>query len=133
MFASELERVWEASWLYAGPSAAVREAGDYFRFELADWSLVIVRGEDGRVHALHNTCRHRGMPLCSDAAGHTRRWICPYHQWTYALDGRLLACGGMERDLDRDDFALHRAAEPPGPAARWLLEKLGTACDGKKG
>ena len=65
--ASELERVWEASWLYAGPSAAVREAGDYFRFELADWSLVIVRGEDGRVHALHNTCRHRGMPFCSDA------------------------------------------------------------------
>ena len=68
-------------------------------------SVIVARGEDGELRALHNTCRHRGMPVCPDAEGHARRWVCPYHQWSYALDGRLLGCGGEELDADRTDCA----------------------------
>ena len=70
---------------------------------------MVVRAEDGNLHALHNTCRHRGMRVCEQAAGNARRWICPYHQWSYALDGRLLGAGGVERELDLSDHDLLRA------------------------
>jgi Rieske 2Fe-2S family protein len=98
--AAELEAIWRRSWLFAGPSAAAPAPGDFFRFDLGDDSIVVVRLEDGTVAAVHNTCRHRGMPVCPEPAGNARRWVCPYHQWSYALDGRLLGAGGSERELD---------------------------------
>jgi Rieske 2Fe-2S family protein len=73
-------------------------------------SVIIVRGEDGELHGPHNTCRHRGMPICPQPSGHARRWVCPYHQWSYGLDGRLLGCSGEQADVDRDAYGLHRAA-----------------------
>ena len=86
--AHELDAIWRASWLFAGVSAQAREPGDFFAFELGDDSIIVVRDDDGELHALHNTCRHRGMPVCAEHAGSARRWVCPYHQWSYALDGR---------------------------------------------
>lgn len=98
--ARELDAIWRRSWLLAGVSAQAQEPGDFFSFALGDDSLIVVRGQDGSLHALHNTCRHRGMRVCDQAAGRAARWVCPYHQWSYALDGRLLGAGGMERELD---------------------------------
>jgi Rieske 2Fe-2S family protein len=110
IYRCELETIWRSSWLFAGASAQAAAPGDFFVFALEDDSIIIVRDEAGRLHALHNTCRHRGMVLCADPAGHTRRWVCPYHQWSYALDGSLLGCGGMEDQLDRSSYGLHSAA-----------------------
>jgi nitrite reductase/ring-hydroxylating ferredoxin subunit len=109
--AHELDTIWRASWLFGGPSAQVRLPGDFFRLDMvAGDSVIIVRGEDGELHGLHNTCRHRGMPICPQPSGHARRWVCPYHQWSYGLDGRLLGCSGEQADVDRDAYGLHRAA-----------------------
>ena len=85
--------------------------GDFFTFDVDTDSLVVVRGDDGHLNALHNTCRHRGMRVCQAEAGRVRAFVCPYHQWTYGRNGDLLACSGMDRDgdLDRRDFGLHRA------------------------
>jgi Rieske 2Fe-2S family protein len=70
----ELDTIWRASWLFAGVSAQAREPGDFFCLELAAGdSVILVRGEDGELRALHNTCRHRGMPVCAQDAGHGRR------------------------------------------------------------
>lgn len=98
--AHELDAIWRRSWLLAGVSAQAPEPGDFFSFELGDDSLIVARGQDGVLHALHNTCRHRGMRVCHEAAGQAKHWVCPYHQWSYSLDGRLLGAGGMERELD---------------------------------
>jgi Rieske 2Fe-2S family protein len=106
----ELEAVWRASWLFAGVSARASEPGEYFLFALGDDSMIIVRDGGGRLHALHNTCRHRGMPVCAEPSGRARGWVCPYHQWSYALDGALLGCGGAQDDLDRSQHGLRRAA-----------------------
>ena len=105
----ELEAIWRSSWLYAGVSAQAAAPGDYFRIEVGEDSIVVVRDHDGALHALHNTCRHRGTPVCSERSGHVRRWVCPYHQWSYDLDGVLLGAGGMEAELDRSEYGLHRA------------------------
>src|ERR1700694_11368 len=83
----ELERIWRRSWLFAGHGCEARHPGDYFVFDLDDDSIIVIRGEDGRVRAMHNTCRHRGTRVCQAESGHVRRLVCPYHQWSYDLKG----------------------------------------------
>jgi glycine betaine catabolism A len=97
-------------WLYACTAAHVKEAGDYFVFELANNSIIIVRGRDGEVRAFWNSCRHRGAKVCLDQKGHTPRLMCPYHQWTYGLDGKLLAARNMAEDFAKSDHGLNPVA-----------------------
>src|SRR5262245_15294725 len=112
----DLERIWRRGWLFAGHTCQINRPGDYFVFDLDTDSIIVIRGDDDRIVALHNTCRHRGMKVCQAESGHVARIVCPYHQWSYARNGELVACGGMDRDggLDRPGFGLHRA---PG---RWV-------------
>jgi Rieske 2Fe-2S family protein len=98
----DLERVWRRGWLFAGHACEVKHPGDYFVFDIDADSLVVIRDDDGRLRALHNTCRHRGMRLCRESAGRVTRIVCPYHQWSYARSGELVACGGMDGDGDLD-------------------------------
>ena len=86
-------------WLYACTVAHVKNPGDFFVFELARNSILIVRGRDNEVRAFWNSCRHRGSKICVEQRGRVPRLICPYHQWTYALDGALLAARGMAEDF----------------------------------
>jgi glycine betaine monooxygenase A len=109
IYEHELEAIWRRSWLFAGFSIQAHEPGRFFCFELADDSLVLVRDPSGVLHALHNTCRHRGMRICALPSGSAKPWVCPYHQWSYALDGTLLGAGGMERELDLSGHDLRRA------------------------
>jgi glycine betaine catabolism A len=107
----DLERIWRRGWLFAGHTCQVKRPGDYFVFDVDADSVVVIRGDDEQLHALHNTCRHRGMRVCQEDAGHVTRIVCPYHQWSYGRDGALMACGGMDKDgdLERRDYGLHRA------------------------
>jgi Rieske 2Fe-2S family protein len=107
--AVELDAIWRRSWLFAGVSADAAGAGDLFRFDVGDDSMIVVRDDTGTLHALHNTCRHRGMPVCAERSGRARGWLCPYHQWSYALDGTLLGCGGAGDEVERSDLGLRRA------------------------
>jgi len=109
IYEAEMEQIWRRSWLFAGFSIEARQAGRFFRFDLGDDSIIIVRDENGQLHGLHNTCRHRGMQVCDVASGSAKRWVCPYHQWSYALDGSLLGCGGMEGEIDVTQYGLRTA------------------------
>ena len=83
-FAFDTEVMLKSVWLYACTVAHVKQPGDYFVFDVAHNSIIIVRGRDGEIRAFWNSCRHRGARICEEQRGRGPRIICPYHQWTYA-------------------------------------------------
>jgi len=87
--AREQDRLWPAVWNLVGPTSDVAEAGDYLVFNLGVESVLVVRGDDGRLRAFHNVCQHRGRRLREAGSGHASSFQCPYHLWTYERDGRL--------------------------------------------
>ena len=89
--ALEREHVWLKSWLMAGHVSELSEPGAYKLFERLGRSVIISRGKDEMIRAFHNSCRHRNSAIVLEAKGKTGRFVCPYHGWTYAHDGRLLA------------------------------------------
>jgi Rieske 2Fe-2S family protein len=93
-------------WLYACTVAHVKLPGDWFLFEIAHNSVIIVRGRDGEIRAFHNSCRHRGARVCGTQTGNAARLMCPYHMWTYGLDGRLLAARSMPDGFDKKEHGL---------------------------
>jgi len=91
----EMERVFRKTWMVAARESDVARPGDCFPVDELGESLLLVRSEDGTVRTFHNTCRHRGTRLVSRKCA-APRITCPYHGWTYALDGRLLGVPKME-------------------------------------
>jgi glycine betaine catabolism A len=109
-FQFDTEVMLKSVWLYACTVAHVKKPGDYFLFEQGSDSILIVRGKDREVRAFWNSCRHRGSKICLDQRGHVPRLICPYHQWTYGLDGALLAARSMADDFAKQDHGLSPVA-----------------------
>lgn len=106
VYRADIQAVWRQGWLFAGHSCEIPKAGDYFTLQVDTDPIVVVRGDDGAIRAFHNVCRHRGSIVCTDEAGHAGRLVCPYHQWAYGLDGRLIACRGMQEDIDKSKLGL---------------------------
>jgi len=102
----DLTRIWRTGWLFVGHACEIPRAGDYLRVDIDADSILVIRGDAGAVHAVHNVCRHRGSQLCDEPGGHVAKLVCPYHQWAYGWDGRLLAWRGMQSDLKKEDFSL---------------------------
>lgn len=104
----ELAAIWQESWVYACHGSEIPDAGDFRVIPLAGQSVIVLRDRAGAVRAFHNTCRHRGSVLCTAEAGHLARPVltCPYHAWSYGLDGRLIATGHM-REVPGFDRAAH--------------------------
>ena len=112
-FARERDRIFSRHWLYACREDDVPEPGSYFVRDLPHIpaSVVITRGEDSRIRAFHNVCRHRGNRL-ADGQGRSRRLACNYHGWTYASDGRLVGVPDEDQfvGLDRSKCGLRPLA-----------------------
>ena len=109
-YRAELARFYFERWICAGRADQIPRAGDYFTRTLGDESLIVTRDGSGAVHALFNVCRHRGTRLCEQPEGHfVDRIQCPYHNWTYDLEGRLLAAPHMPPGFCKDEYPLHRA------------------------
>jgi Rieske 2Fe-2S family protein len=106
IYQADLQAFWRKGWLFAGHSCQIPNPGDYFTYDVDSDSVIIVRGDDGQVRAFHNVCRHRGSLVCPQPEGHVHRFICPYHQWTYGRDGRLLVWRGMQDGLDKSQLGL---------------------------
>jgi Rieske 2Fe-2S family protein len=112
IFARERERIFAGSWNYVAREERVARAGDFALAEVAGESLIVTRDPSGRVRAFFNVCRHRGTRLCTEPAGRFAGSIrCPYHAWTYALDGSLTAARNMAEvpGFSRADYPLHEA------------------------
>ena len=100
IFREDVHQVFLANWLFAGHANAIPKPGDYFLFELADESFIVIRDERMHIHALANVCRHRGSRICMEGQGNARSLVCPYHQWVYRPDGSLVKARLMPPDFD---------------------------------
>lgn len=151
-FRRDLETIWYRHWVHVCRSDDLARPRAFRLARIGDQEILILRGEDGTLRAFHNTCRHRGAALKSEEAGQLagRLIVCPYHAWSYALDGRLVRGPGQScpEDFDKAEHGLYPvavaqwrgfvfvnlAAEPGAPVdgfdsdpdalASWPLERL---------
>jgi Rieske 2Fe-2S family protein len=109
VLAEEEEKIFSKRWLLVGHQSQIPAAGDYFVQETAGESLIIARDRSEVVRGFYNVCRHRGTRLCEDSGGHSSTIQCPYHAWTYGLDGRLIGSPHMDEvpGFDRSHYSLH--------------------------
>lgn len=91
----EIEQVFEKEWVCVGHASQLQKPGDYLTFRIVDKPILVVRGRDGGLRAFANVCRHRGTVIARDS-GNRRTFTCPYHAWTYDLDGCLQAAPFMD-------------------------------------
>ncbi len=106
VFEAEIARIWRRHWLYAGHDCQIPKAGDWVTWALGHDQVVLVRGADLIARAFHNTCRHRGARICNAERGHGRALVCPYHAWTYDLDGRLKTATEREFGVKASELGL---------------------------
>lgn len=107
LFQIDMQEIFGKEWLIAGMTCEIPTKGNYITLQIGDNPILVVRGTEGKVHAFHNVCRHRGSRLCVSDKGKVAKLVCPYHQWTYELDGRLLFAGTeMGADFNMADFNL---------------------------
>ena len=90
IFAAEMTAITLPSWHCVCHDTEIPEPGDFVKFDILDQSVLVVRGDDGQIHAYHNVCQHRGTRLIHERRGRIRQAIvCPYHAWAYTFDGSL--------------------------------------------
>ena len=104
-FEFEKEAIFFREWLCVGREAWIREPGEYFTASHVGEPVIVVRHSDGQVKALSAVCQHRAM-LVAEGHGKTRSFLCPYHHWAYALDGRLIGAPAMDRACDFDKSSI---------------------------
>src|SRR4051812_37904135 len=109
LFEEESEKIFARHWVLVGHQSEVAKAGDYFVRDVAGESLIIVRDKSEEVRGFYNVCRHRGTRLCEEERGHGAAIQCPYHAWTYGLDGRLIGAPHMDevKGFKREQYSLH--------------------------
>lgn len=112
----EVKRLFAREWHCVGRVEEIARPGQFMTYRLADEPLVITHGEDGRVRALSNVCRHRGT-LIAKGPGQGPRLVCPYHAWSYHLDGRLAAAPRLPA---RPDFDAAACRLPAFPCETWM-------------
>jgi Rieske 2Fe-2S family protein len=111
IFALEQSRIFESEWFCAVRSDDLDKPGAFRTVQVGRESVLIARNRNGQLNAFLNVCRHRGARLCTEEEGEVKRSLqCPYHAWTYALDGKLIAAPNLQGmpDVDRTEYGLHR-------------------------
>jgi Rieske 2Fe-2S family protein len=110
----ELRAVWYRNWMFVCRTDQVMQPQSFRAVTIGDQNILVVRDEQGALHAFHNTCRHRGSVLCAEHEGKLRSKfiVCPYHGWGYRLDGTLVTVPGLgiADDFDMRDYPLYRVA-----------------------
>jgi glycine betaine catabolism A len=110
IFAKEQSDLLSKRWLLVGHQSQIPKPGDYFLAAIGGESVIVTRDQKSQIRGFYNVCRHRGTRLKEDACGHASAIQCPYHAWTYALDGRLIGAPHMDDvpGFDKADYSLHR-------------------------
>ncbi len=117
---SELESVFSRDWVCVGRASALSKPGDYLTYELAGEPIIVLRDASGQLRAMSNVCRHR-MSTMLEGCGNKRAIVCPYHGWSYNLDGSLRAARRWisTRSSVRLTTSCRRSAQLSGSAGSW--------------
>lgn len=141
-FRAEQESLFANTWQLAGFVDDFREIGDYVTLRVGLTPLAVLKDGEGNLRALHNICRHRGTELLEGHGNAGKTLVCPYHRWTYGLDGRLRGVPDQREcfpDLDKSSLSLHAAAvgtwkgmvfvntDPAADFASWIASVDGVA------
>jgi phenylpropionate dioxygenase-like ring-hydroxylating dioxygenase large terminal subunit len=110
IYEQEKERIFARAWLYVGHESQVKRTGDFFVSRMGEESVILTRDRSGKIRVFLNTCRHRGMRVCRYDEGHATNFYCPYHGWSYGLDGSLVGVQAYEKSYT-----------PPFPKEGWGL------------
>ena len=100
VFERDMERIFRRHWHCVGHVSQIAKPGDFFTVDFEQEQIVLTRDAEGEVHAFLNVCRHRGARVCTARSGNARYFVCPYHAWTYRLDGSLKAARHMPAGFD---------------------------------
>lgn len=120
IYQQELQRFfYQQHWCYVGLEAEIPHAGDFRRSVVGERSVIMVRDQDDEIHVVENVCAHRGLRFCRERHGNRKDFLCPYHQWNYALNGDLQGVpfrrgvkqdgkihGGMPKDFKPEQHGL---------------------------
>jgi phenylpropionate dioxygenase-like ring-hydroxylating dioxygenase large terminal subunit len=109
IFVREQKTIFSENWLLVGHQRQIANAGDFFVAIVAGESIIVTRDQGSVIRAFFNVCRHRGSRLKEEACGHSSAIQCPYHAWTYGLDGRLIGAPHMDEvpGFEKADYPLH--------------------------
>jgi len=113
VYDDEREKIWWGDWVCAGRAEEIPNPGDYSTYDIAGESIFVTRNEEGDLRAFYNVCSHRGTKFVDDGSGHARKaFKCPYHAWTYDLNGKLIGTPNVQEDeyFDRSKHPLHEVA-----------------------
>ena len=108
VYKMDIQHYWNHSWIWVGHINQIPNVGDFFLFDYGYESVIIARDKNGSVNAFLNVCRHRGSRVCIEKSGNTRLFVCPYHAWTYELNGSLRAAREMEGDFNTAEYSLKK-------------------------
>ncbi|MGY0399759.1 MAG: Rieske 2Fe-2S domain-containing protein, partial [Ostreibacterium sp.] len=105
-YQKQLKDVWYNNWIYVCQSTELPHSGNFVSVNIGDYPLVIVRNQTGKINVLNNNCRHRGSRICQEYKGNASNLVCPYHQWTYDLDGKLVYARNMMEEINPTTLSL---------------------------
>lgn len=105
-FREDVRQIRNKMWLIAGHSSQIPNVGDYKLYQLAHEKVILVRDQTGKINGFYNVCRHRGAHICTESQGNVKAFVCPYHAWTYKLDGGLMRPRSMPKDFDPKEWGL---------------------------
>lgn len=109
-YTHDMATVFTRNWVLAGHASQAPNDGDWFLVDIAGESIIVVRGKDGLLKAFANVCRHRGSRICLKPEGHSSVLVCPYHAWSYNLDGSVRGARHMGPDFDKSQYGLKPVA-----------------------
>jgi Rieske 2Fe-2S family protein len=106
IFESDVLELSKSQWLFVDHVSRIPQRGDFITCDIFGESIILIRAERDEIHAFYNVCRHRGSRVCTRPEGHATRLVCPYHAWTYDLEGRLISAKHMPNGFDATHFSL---------------------------
>jgi len=110
----EMKYIFEKSWMYLCHESQVKDPGDFFTVYMGRQPVIVTRDKNGELHGFINACTHRGAQLVNTAGGNKRSLTCPFHMWSFSMDGTLLDCGeskgkvGYSDAFSKDELGLQK-------------------------
>ena len=116
----ELEKkgIFGKAWLFLGHETQIKNPGDYVQAYMCETPIILSRGQDNKIHALINSCTHRGLPVCRFDHGNAKRFVCPYHNWSYSVEGELMTIP-QESEVQNKPIKSQLGLKPVPRVASW--------------